>query len=162
MSNLLNCSAHLKSWSQMAETARLWSWGRPSSVMQRGKSDLRLLSASPWGAHCRHERLPLSVSSQRRQAFLTPHPCWFSPAAIISAGGPPLFLLLSFPTGLLSPKAAVSSICLLTSLYPVLLAVTALLLFYFHLHGIIWGQLSSLSSLCMELISLTESFHFHI
>lgn len=71
---------------------------------------------------CSRECLPFPVSSEGRPAFVTPHPFVFSSAAIISAGGPLLFLLRPSPTGLLSLKAAVSSILLSTSLYLVLLS----------------------------------------
>lgn len=124
----------------------------------RPSTTLGISQRSSWS----RERLPSPVSSQGRQAFVTLHLCVFSSAAIISAGGPPLFLLLPSPTGLLSLKAAVSSILLSASLYPVLLSKLqhSLSCSTFIYNVIIRRQLSSLSSLCEELISPHRKLSF--
>lgn len=150
MSNLLNSSAHLKSTAKDlkpdAGTVCLWSQGYPHQWCNVENETFNYFWLFPWGS-----RSAVAVNvvpfQRHHRAFVTLHACVFSSAAIISAGGRPLFHLLPSPTGLLNLKAAGSSILLSTSLCPVLLSKLqqppSCSTFIYKL--LIWRQVPSLS-----------------
>lgn len=91
MTNLLNCSAHLKSTADLkpdAEDCLSLKSGLTliSDAMWKMSPSTTLSISHPWGAHHHRQGLPFPVSSQERQAFVMLHLCVVSSAAIISTG----------------------------------------------------------------------------
>lgn len=125
--------------------------GQPSSATQYGKWDQLLRGTSHTGAHT---AIVVDLWHCISECF--------RPAGIISAGRPPLFLLLPGPSGPLSLKAAVSSILLskpsIQSFYP---SCKSLPWSTFMYHIIMWRQLSSHKFMRRINLSSLQSFHFH-
>lgn len=90
MSNLLSCSAHLKStatiWSQMQRLC-LWSQGYPHQWFN--EQNQTFISAFPWEAHADVAASPSQCHFRKRRSLWLCISMGF-PAAINSAGGPPV------------------------------------------------------------------------
>lgn len=127
MSHLLNCSAHLKSTAKTRSWMQrlLWSLksGLSSSLMQCGKWDFQLLVASPWRARAAVVKsiFPFQCDLwNRRRLWNCISVCFLQ--QLSSQHEVTLFLLLPGHTSLLSIKADIPSIPLLTSLCSALLS----------------------------------------
>lgn len=170
MSNPLNCSVHLKSTADLKPDARdcmSLKSGLPFIVDAMWKTSpsttfgVSLRSSSSLWISCLS-----SIISGKGRRFLTLHLCGFFFSSYHLSGRALLcFFLPPNPTGLLRLKAAVSFILLSTSLYPVLLSrlqprPPLLFCSTFFCNVIIRRQLSSLCSLCVELISLHWKLSF--